>query len=225
MKPSQFHIFLLAALLAIASGGASAAATPPTQKAKNDRVEIRVEPLSRKQVKQRFVSGLHEDYLVVKVTLVPKTGADLLVSRDQFSLQDQDGEAAAAQKPEALADELYRKQDSRREVTVVPTTEIGYSSGTDRRDPRWSGDPQRRRKGVYYSTGVGVGVGSGPRLTPKDREVMELELGELALPEGPTSQPVSGHLYFAVTLKKGSLLRLTYQDETGSPLTVEFKRP
>ncbi|MCP5113527.1 MAG: hypothetical protein GY953_22055, partial [bacterium] len=96
--------------------------------------------------------------------------------------------------PEAIAAGLQRQdQPTDREVTIHPTVGVGYESG-DRYDPTYG----RRRGGWTTSVGVGVGVGNAPPVasTPADHETMEIELHEKGLPEGVTTKPVAGYLYF-----------------------------
>ena len=92
------------------------------------------------------------------------------------------------------------------DVTVVPVASIGYENGID----LYTG---QRRSGISTSTGVGVGVGKPkqkPASTEADRRIMELELSEKGLPEGNSTQPVSGYLYFAVPEKKNTKYQLEY---------------
>jgi hypothetical protein len=58
---------------------------------------------------------------------------------------------------------------------------------------------------------VGIGGGPKPASSDKDRAVMETELSEKGLPEGMTSTPVSGYIYFPVTRKKNARLELQYK--------------
>src|SRR5581483_12257589 len=94
------------------------------------------------------------------------------------------------------------------DIAVYPTTSIGYNSGPVY-DPV-TGTPQGG--GVYTQTGVGVAVRNpnGPGVSDKDRSVMETELSEKGLPEGATSSPVAGYVYFPILSKKRADYQLEY---------------
>src|SRR5262249_47736505 len=92
---------------------------------------------------------------------------------------------------------------------ISPTAGIGYERGGI--DPV-TGQP--RRGGVVTSTGVGVGIGGSPQPKPgsseADRRPMEVELREKEPPEGNTSAPGSGYLYFSLQKKKSTKYQLEY---------------
>ena len=59
---------------------------------------------------------------------------------------------------------------------------------------------------------VGVGrSGTNPASTDKDRSAMEAELSEKGLPEGATTRPVSGYIYFPVSKKSFAGHQLEYE--------------
>src|SRR5262249_10483131 len=107
------------------------------------------------------------------------------------------------------------------DVVISPTAGVGYERGGI--DPV-TGQP--RRGGVTTTTGVGVGIG-GPQ-APKpgssdaDRRTMELELRGKGLPEGNTSAPVSGDLYFSLQKKKSARYQLQYVTN-GNVVTLALK--
>lgn len=167
-------------------------------------VSIGVTLLTPDQVHNAFVSDVNRCCLVVEVALYPAKDSTVGVSLNNFVLRVTGTEVAA--KPsvaKVLAAKLQKKAASPqdRDITISPTTSVGYESGGY--DPITG---QRRGGGVYTSTGVGVGVGGSqpqPGSSDVDRNTMELELGEKALPEGEASTPVAGYLYFALPRTKG----------------------
>ncbi|HXB21545.1 MAG TPA: hypothetical protein VNV88_09195 [Candidatus Solibacter sp.] len=166
-------------------------------------VTIGVTLLTPDQVRNAFASDVNRCCLVVEVALYPPKDSTVGVSLNNFVLRVTGTEVAA--KPsgaKVLAAKLQKKAASPqdRDISISPTTSVGYESGGY--DPITG---QRRGGGIYTSTGVGVGVGSSrpqPGSTDVDRNTMELELGEKALPEGEASAPVAGYLYFALPKTK-----------------------
>lgn len=152
------------------------------------------ERLSPEEVRNAFTSPLARDYMVVEVALFPKDGARLDVSRLDFTLHCGTEPAVRAALPAAVArEEQHRNASTGRDVFVSPTVGVGYENG-----------PYGR--GVSTGVGVGIGVGgpggSAPASTDADRRIMQRELEDKALPEGPAGQPVAGFLYFPVPLSK-----------------------
>jgi hypothetical protein len=147
-------------------------------------------------MKQRFVTELGRDYLVVEVALYPKEGTDLQVQPDQFVLhiagQDR---ALRSENPKVIAASTQKSEGSKRDISIVPHADIGYESGR-RYDPTTGTNSSG---GIVTSTGVAVLVGeSSPGADPRNEDVVALELSEKALPEGTFNKPVAGHLYFRI---------------------------
>ena len=152
--------------------------------------------LSESEVKQRFVTDLRSDYLVVELAIYPRSGEDLEVVTDRIVLHvDGQERALQSENPKVIASLLQRNAASKREVIVVPQVIVGYETGGGR-DPVTG--TYNRRSGVYTSTGVGVAIGDAEPPNPKDEETMALELSEKGLPAGVFRRPVAGHLYFRV---------------------------
>lgn len=106
-------------------------------------------------------------------------------------------------------------------MDVAPSGSDGYESGTYI-DPV-TGQPIHVH-GVSTSVGGGVITGNTvpPDAADHDREVMERELSEKALPEGKVSVPVAGYLYFPITKsKKGAKYQLVYSGEA-EPLILSL---
>jgi hypothetical protein len=181
--------------------------------------------LSESEVKQRFVTDLRSDYLVVELAFFPRSGEDLKVATDRIALHVGGQERALqSENPKVIASLLQRNAASKREVVVVPQVIVGYETG-DGRDPVTG--TFNRRGGVYTSTGVGVAIGDAAPPNPKDEETMALELSEKGLPAGVFRQPVAGYLYFRVDKKvlknSESKYGLTV-DIDGKATTLTLKR-
>lgn len=182
-----------------------------------DRLSIGAARLTADQVKKEFVSDISRCCVVVEVALYPSSGGELDVEVDDFVLREAGTDAAVRpSKPALLAGIIQKTTPSKRDVTLYPSVGIGYESGPRVYDPV-SGDT--RGGGVRTSAGVGVGIGeSRPGSTDRDRDVMELELSEKALPEGKTAAPVSGYLYFQIPTRKKAgapVYELEYTRDTG----------
>jgi hypothetical protein len=202
--------------MSLASGGPKGTAPrayPGNYPAHTERdgVGIGAMLVSQDQVRKNFASDVNRCCLVVEVAIYPGKDKPLEVSLDDFVLHV--SEPVITTKPSSakvVAASLQKKAAGDRDITVSPTTTIGYESGGY--DPVTG---QRRPGGVYQGAGVGVGVGSvGPKpgSTEKDRSAMEAELSEKGLPEGTVSAPVAGYLYFPVSSKKKDAThRLEYQ--------------
>ena len=176
--------------------------------------------LSEQEVKQRFVSDLHENYDVVEVFIEPNSGAAVELERGQFGLKAKDADLAMeAESPSTAAAALQRSASSKRNVTLYPSGEIGYESGNHY--PGYGPYDPRRRSGLYTRVGVGVGLGrGGSGASDKDREVMEIELTDKGLPEGRIDGPVSGFLYFPTLDEKAEAFVLQFE---GASEKVELK--
>ncbi|HEV2501185.1 MAG TPA: hypothetical protein VGY31_16560 [Terriglobia bacterium] len=157
--------------------------------------------LTAKQVHSSFSTDLNSCCLVVEVALYPAKGKSMDVSLNDFALQA--GNTDHAVKPSSarlLAAELQNQNQKAAQgtgVQVSPVMHVGYESGID---PITG----QRVHGVDYGVGVGVGVGGADPSMPsastsRDRDVMQLELGEKGLPQIDTSAPVAGYIYFRLS--------------------------
>jgi hypothetical protein len=170
------------------------------------------------QVKSTFSTDLRE-YLVLEVAMYPEPGQPLEVFTPDFALRiGAQGELLRAANPHAIAASNQRKNSPKPshpgDVTIYPSATIGYESGRGY-DPVTG---RQRTGGVYTETGVGVGIGDQggvqaprPGSTDRDRDVMGQELTDKMLPEGRTTDPVAGYLYFRLPARaRTSALELQY---------------
>jgi hypothetical protein len=178
--------------------------------AQENGISLGAKLLSREKARRTFVSDVNRCCMVLEVALYPGNASSLNVSLNDFALRSKN--AVSATKPSSakiVAASIQQKAAGDRDVAVYPSAGIGYESGTVY-DPV-TGAP-RRAGGVYTQAGVGVAVGGsdGPGVSDKDRGVMETELREKGLPEGTTSIPVAGYIYFPVMPKKKGDYELEY---------------
>ena len=186
-----------------------AVATSYPAHAEQDGVGVGAKLLSRDEARKAFVSDVNDCCLIVEIALYPRKDKAIDVSLNDFILRQIGSETAA--KPSSaklIAASLQKSSRAKRDISVYPSTEIGYGSG-----PAY--DPNtgtQRAGGVYTRTGVGVGIGSpGAGATDKDRSTMETELSEEGLPEGSATAPVAGYVYFPIhSTKKKVSYELSY---------------
>jgi hypothetical protein len=221
--------FLSAALLLSSPQG-----TVPLKDASEyrDHAEIGGVPLgalilNEAQLKQRFVTGITGEYLVVEVAVYPKEGTGLKIRPDQFVLYVAgDDRALKSENPKVIAASVQKSENSRRDIEIIPHVGVGYESGRRGYDPQTG--TYGRSGGIYTSTGVAVVLGpSSPSADPKNQEVMALELSEKGLPEGTFEKPVAGHLYFRVgreTLKNDKARFKLSCDLNGAQSSLDLSR-
>jgi hypothetical protein len=170
--------------------------------AASDRLEIGARLLTPDQVRSTFATDVSRGYLVVEVALYPKDSIEVRLG--DFSLR-----AGASQDPlrpiapRIVAARIFRPPQKGRNVDIYPTVGVGYD--------RWGG-----RGGWSTGAGVGVGIGGGapPPASDDDLRTMENELGDQALIEGPSSQPVAGYLFFAAPKRRNVTFDLQYDSLT-----------
>ena len=200
-----------------------AMATQYSAHAELDGVGVGAKLLSRDEARKAFVSDVNDCCLVVEIALYPRKDRAVDVSLNDLTLRQIGSETAA--KPSSaklIAATLQKSSRAKRDISVYPSTEIGYGSG-----PAY--DPNtgtQRAGGVYTRTGVGVGIGSaGAGATDKDRSTMEMELSEKGLPEGSATAPVAGYVYFPIhSTKKKVGYELSYV-VSGNKVVLSLSQP
>jgi hypothetical protein len=165
----------------------------------SDGVTVAAAVVPPAQVRKMFAADLNgRGYIVIEVAMYPETVPDVDVSPGDFMLSPA-GETSAVPPVSArtIAGVLDRKNSPPLVRDTDVTTSVGYETGTD---PVTG----RRVSGTY--TGVAVANGPPGSLAPPpsgpDPWTMKQELEERSLPEGKTSQPVAGYLYFPKLSKK-----------------------
>jgi len=200
-----------------------AVATSYPAHAEQDGVGVGAKLLSRDEARKAFVSDVNDCCLVVEIALYPRKDKAMDVSLNDLTLRQIGSETAA--KPSSaqlVAANLQKSSRAKRDISIYPSTEIGYGSG-----PAY--DPNtgtQRAGGVYTRTGVGVGIGnSGAGATDKDRSTIEMELSEKGLPEGSAAAPVAGYVYFPIhSTKKKASYELSYM-LNGNKVLLSLPQP
>jgi hypothetical protein len=208
---------LLALLLLATAAFAGPKGTVPRSEARvyplhgeSGDIGVGAKLLTREEARKTFVSDVNRCCLVFEIAVYPEPGKSVDVSLDSFALRRKSGDTAV--KPstaKVVAASIQKGAEGDRDITISPTTGVGYSSG-DVYDPATG---TRRRGGVYTQSGVDVAIGSpgaGPGASDKDRSVMETELSDKGLPEGTTPKAVAGYVYFPVSPKKKGDYQLEY---------------
>jgi hypothetical protein len=167
--------------------------------ATSDGVTIAAAVIPPAQVHKIFGTDLNgAGYIVVEVAVYPESGRDVDVSSGDFMLSAAgESSAVAPVTARTIAGVLDRKNSAPRGRDTNVDVAIGYETGTD---PVTG----QRRSGTY--TGVAVENGPqgtlGPPPSGPDPWTMKQELEERSLPEGKSTQPVAGYLYFPKLSKK-----------------------
>jgi hypothetical protein len=171
--------------------------------------------LSPDEVGSNFASDLNRAYVVVEVGIYPY-GAGLDVKHNSFLLRA-GGQMLRPAEPRTIAAVLQKRStSSASDIGIYPNVGIGYESGSRGYDPVTG---RTRGGGVTTSTGVTVasgGRGPAPGSTNADRDTMTTELREKSLPEGKTTTPVAGYLYFPAPKAKGVAYELEFAGPEGN---------
>lgn len=151
-----------------------------------------------------------KEYLVLEIAIYPAAGRTVTIKHQDFKLVAGAAKTGPAT-PEQVARDLYDKAATARSVSVHPTFEVGYETGSvpdpgtvPGTNPGQVGpDGTRGQRGLYTRTRVHVQLdqGNGRGASAKEREFMEEELTLRSLPEGPATSPVAGLLYFRLPPK------------------------
>jgi hypothetical protein len=217
---------LVIAALALAGDGrtprSSSTDYPVHEETKTSTIAaVRVAP---EQLNKNFPADFSKKYVVVEVAIYPKAGAVDVVSAD-FVLRLADGEShpdtaeevAGIWRPHTTAHPDVLKNGPH----VTTETGVILASGTD---------PATGRRTTSTGTYESVGVTNPPNPAPPSSsgsqdtaDRMQALLEKWALPEGKTSSPVAGYLYFPVSTKRsegGLELQFTHED-----LSANLKLP
>ena len=215
MKCRALYLFGFCALAVHAQHGLPARPTPDQYpaKASSPAVTVGAEVMDPGQVKNEFSTTLTPTYQVLEVAVYPAKGSTVDITLLDFGLRV-DGRLIRPAAPGTIAAMNQKKARSgSRDIVLWPA--VGVSTGT------W---------GTGANVGVGVGVGPnrpGPGSTDRDRRIMETEMDDRALQDGPASSAVAGYLYFPVGETKATTIELVYQHGKGElklPLSLPKKK-
>lgn len=187
-----------------------------------DGISIGATLLTPKEARKTFVSDVNRCCVVIEFAIYPEKDKPLTVSLDSFTLRLTGSETAAQpSSAKVVSATLQKKAQDQRDVSVSPTAGVGYGSGSAY-DPATG---MQRRGGVYTTAGVAVAIaspGGEPGSSEKDRAVMETELSEKGLPEGATTAPVAGYLYFPISRTQKATYQLEYM-LNGNKVKLAFR--
>jgi len=152
-------------------------------------------------------------FLVIEVALYPAPSSRLLVQAGQFSLRINGAKRALMPQPPGMAAAELKYPDWEQRPEVVLGGGVGNAGiviGSRQPVERFPGDPRARTPRLPAPQ-----QGAGSEKEPEDRP--EQLVVEAALPEGETSGPVAGYLYFPYKGKPGKIrsLELLYQGPAG----------
>jgi len=209
-------------MLCLAALALAADRKPPAGQVENERVAITATLYAGKEVvRQELGAELPEDFLMVKVSVTPKTGPELAVHRDDFLLRsDKDGQRCQPFAPTQIAGSV-----------ALVISQGGGRGGimSEDRGPVWGGigGPPRRMGNEGVSMG-NVGQGSAQAGLSSDAKQKEnptlAALHARAMPEKSTAEPVSGLLYFQLEGKhKPKDLELRYNGPAGK-ISLRFRQ-
>jgi hypothetical protein len=195
---------------------------PPAAKGSNGKLTMEARLyLDRAAVTEVVGAELDKGVVAVELTLTPRNGEKIQVSRDDFLLRSfKDGQKSGAFHPSQLAGNSVLRVSSR--------PGQGGDIAMEDRGPVWGGigGPPRRIPG--QSPGIGNTAVQEEAVAAVDDRESERENPTLAilkkkvLPEGEFDKPVSGQLYFLLEGKhKPKDITLDYKGPAGK-ISLEF---
>jgi hypothetical protein len=194
--------------------------------AESDGATIGATRLSASQLRKMLAvdkitcSDLDENSVIIEVGLYPAKDGTLEISRDAFTLRARDENSRV--KPSG-ADDVVAKLPYWVQVDqsgggagggIMPRSPVDHDPVGVSRDPV-TGMP-RRNGGNTAPNGLdgGVGLGSSSKVpqppSSPERRALQLRMAELALPDGSTTSPLAGLVYFSLEQKKGVRYQLEY---------------
>lgn len=164
-------------------------------------VTLHIDP---EEIKEMIGNDLGGHYIVAEVKVEPKYGKDIVLDRDDFMLRtDKDGDKATPYSGSQIAGSG---------ALIIGTVDQNEGVAS----PGWTG-----LKAPVVKGGGATKDGSGAKAPGTDHKLREL-LDSKILPEGKTTQPVSGLLYFPMEKQKMKDLELYYGDKENR-ISVRFK--
>lgn len=156
-------------------------------------------------------SDLNKCCVVVEVAIYPPKDGNADVSLSDFGLRTSGhDDTIRPSSVEVIAGKLQSQPSAPGpDYDASTNSSVSYGTGTDPATGR-----RVTTRTVSNGAGVGFGVGGDPNAKASPGEIerhnKELELRARAVPEGSTTAPVAGYLYFAAIKKKGVKYELEY---------------
>jgi hypothetical protein len=154
--------------------------------------------LTSKQIHNLFTTDLTRCCRVVEVALYPAQDKAMEVSVDDFVLRlSSTNKSVKSSRPEVVAAQMQQLRGTETAsggINANVGAQVGTMSGID---------PITGRPVHGVETGQRVEVGNSrsetsTASTDRERQAMEMELNEKALPDDPVTAPVAGYLYFTL---------------------------
>jgi hypothetical protein len=203
-------VLLIGGLLAIAGGqGVAPRASASDYDAHQGAGEamLAASVLPPKQIEKLFSSRIAKDFFVIEVAVYPGNGRNFDVDWFDFGLKSGDT-VAHVERPRDVAMAWPERAGGvgGKPVTVITDTGVAYGRVSD-------STGHHSEVGTYEN----VGVTTDPRAAapPKqgpDPQVVEARVRDKMIPEGQTSAPVAGYLFFPQLKKrhKGDMAELQW---------------
>jgi hypothetical protein len=175
-----------------------------------DDFNIGAELLSKKQASQTFVADVNHCCLVVLVAVHPKKDQPVDLSFTDFALEEVGSDIPVRPESATIVAAKLEKRKNSTSTEVYRHGSVGYEAGTYT-------DPNTGQTVHVHTVDASVGMGTAPNakvppdVADHDRNVMERELYEKALPDAKVASPVAGYLCFPVPNRnKKAKYHLTY---------------
>jgi hypothetical protein len=180
-------------------GGAAPRASAAKYQAhlERDGFSIGAELLSKKQSSQSFAADVNHCCLVVLVAVYPKKDQPIDLSFTDFTLEEVGGDIPVRPESATIVAAKLERQKNSDGKEHYPHGVVGYERGT-------YADPNTGQPVHVNTVGTAVGIDASSNgkvpadVADRDRDFMERELYEKALPDAEVSSPVAGYLYFPV---------------------------
>jgi hypothetical protein len=147
------------------------------------------------------------------VAVYPKKDQPLDLSFTDFALEEVGSDIPVRPESATIVAAKLEKQKNSNSKEHYPHGAVGYERGTYE-------DPNTGQPVPVNTVGVAVGIDASPNakvppdVVDHDRDVMERELYEKALPDAKVSLPVAGYLYFSIANPgKKAQYHLTYSGQ------------
>jgi hypothetical protein len=204
----RFRCFILALAASVALHAAAKKGSVASAKAENEDLmltaTLHIDPAD---IKDLIGNDLGGHYIVAEVNVEPKFGKDILLDRDDFQLRtDKDGEKAKPYAGSQIAGSgaLIIGTVDRNEGVASPgwtgtKVPVVRGGGASKKDPDKDTDKSEKDSADKVA-----------QPTDEKENPLKKTLDSKILPEGKTTEPVHGLLYFPMEKQKMKDLELTY---------------
>jgi hypothetical protein len=197
-------------------GGAAPRASAAKYQAhvEKEGLSVGAELLSKKQASQTFAARVDHCCVVLLVAVYPKKDQSVDLSFTDFTLQEVGSDIPVRPESATIVAAKLERQKNSDSTEHYPHGAVGYEHGT-------YADPNTGQPVHVNNVGGAVGIDSTSNgrvqadVADRDRDAMERELYEKALPDAQVYSPVAGYLYFPVSNpNKKVKYRLSYNGQS-----------